>query len=340
MRKWRRAGVFIALIWLIGLHLAVADAGFISPYDPARQNRSLPFTPPTRFRFGDPKGPLYWHTFVCQVVGQNPSGLNNYREDCARRYPVHLFVSGFPYRIGPFECTRHLFGVDEPAEIHAMGTDQFGRDQFSRFLYGGRVSLLAGLLACAASLGLGAALGITAGFSGRYADEAIMWAAELMLSLPWLYALIAVRAFLPHDMEPSAAFLVIIALVGIMGWARPARLIRGIAISAREREYVKAARGFGASAGYIMRRHILPQTSGVFLTLATLLIPRYVLAEATLSFFGLGVNEPAASWGNLLSPLQQYNVLTSYWWMFLPAFGIIATTTGWLTVSYAIETGD
>jgi len=147
--------------------------------------------------------------------------------------------------------------------------------------------------------------------------------AELFMALPWLYLLFAIRAFLPLTVSPLKAFFLIIVVIGTVGWARPARLVRGVVLSAKERDFVRAARGFGATNGYLLRRHILPETSSVLLTQAAILIPQYVLAEMTLSFLGLGVPEPVPSWGNLLSSLQQYSVLVSYWWMYLPAVVIV-----------------
>jgi peptide/nickel transport system permease protein len=153
-----------------------------------------------------------------------------------------------------------------------------------------------------------------------------MGLAELFLSLPWLYFLIAVRAFLPLHLSPAGTFLLLICVIGLIGWARPARLVRGVVLSARARNYVSAARGFGASDFHLLRRHVFPETFGVLLTQAALLVPQYAAAEATLSFFGLGVSEPVPSWGNMLSTLQQYNVLVSYGWLLAPAGALVVTS--------------
>ncbi len=146
---------------------------------------------------------------------------------------------------------------------------------------------------------------------------------ELFLALPWLYLLFAVRAALPLHVAEWQVFLLLVAVMGLIGWARPARLIRGVVLSAKERNFVLAARGFGASDAHVICRHVLPQTYVVVLTQMTLLIPQYILAEVTLSFLGLGVSEPIPSWGTLLASLQQYYVLSSFWWMFLPAILLI-----------------
>ena len=234
-------------------------------------------------------------------------------------FPLRFFVHGDRYRIAGMPTSVHLFGVDAPGRIFALGTDSFGRDVFSRALYGGQISLLAGLIATAITLLIGTFLGGLAGFYGGWLDDALMRVADLFLALPWLYLLFAVRAFLPLQLEPLQAFLVLVVVIGSVGWARPARLVRGVVLSARERNYVHAARGFGASDGYIVSRHILPAATGVIFTQAALLIPQYVMAEITLSFLGLGVGEPVPTWGNMLNALMQMSVLQSYWWMITPA---------------------
>ena len=141
------------------------------------------------------------------------------------------------------------------------------------------------------------------------------------------------RAFLPLAVPPLTAFLLVVMVIGAVGWARPARMVRGIVLSAKERDFVRAARGFGASGGYLLRRHILPETMSVVLTQAAILVPQFVLAEMTLSFVGLGVPEPVPSWGNMLASLQHYNVLVSYWWMFAPALALVVFSLGYLAVA-------
>jgi peptide/nickel transport system permease protein len=164
-----------------------------------------------------------------------------------------------------------------------------------------------------------------------------MRVAELFMALPWLYLLFALRAFLPLSVSPVQAFFLIILVIGAVGWARPARLVRGVVLSARERDFVRAARGFGATDSYLLRRHILPETSSVILTQAAILVPQFVLAEMTLSFLGLGVPEPVPSWGSLLASLQQYSVLVSYWWMYLPALAIVPFFLGYLGLASALQ---
>jgi peptide/nickel transport system permease protein len=315
----------VAVAGLAAFHAVILLAGFVAPYDYSAQNRDLPFAPPMHLHFFDATGKFHPRPFVYAFKADPAAGdLGAYEADLSHAYPLDFFVAGAPYKIaGIIPARRHLFGVAQPGRLFLMGTDAFGRDQFSRFLYGGQISLLAGLLAAAISVSLGVGVGAFAGFYGGWIDEILMRGAELFLALPWLYLLFGVRAVLPLHIADWQIFLLLVTVMGLIGWARPARLIRGVVLSAKERSFVLAARGFGASDFYLLARHILPQTSGVILTQLTLLIPQYVLAEVTLSFLGLGVSEPMPSWGSLLSSLQQYYVLSSYWWMFLPALLLI-----------------
>jgi peptide/nickel transport system permease protein len=250
---------------------------------------------------------------------------------------VKFFLRGARYRLLGFLPLRmHFFG-GENTRIYLLGTDAYGRDQFSRLLFGGQVSLFAGLLGAGVTLFMGLSIGAVAGYYGGWRDSLLMRVAELFLALPWLYLLFALRAFLPLAVSPLEAFFLITAVLGAVGWARPARLVRGVVLSAKERDFVRAARGFGASNGYLLRRHILPETSSVLLTQAAILIPQYVLAEMTLSFLGLGVPEPVPSWGNLLSGLQQYSVLVSYWWMYLPALIMVPFFLGYLGLASSLQ---
>jgi peptide/nickel transport system permease protein len=180
---------------------------------------------------------------------------------------------------------------------------------------------------------LGLALGSVAGFYAGWPDSLLMRLADLFLALPWLYLLLGVRAFLPLSLDPARTFLLIIAVIGVLGWARPARLFRGIVLSAREREYVQVARGFGASDWHIYRWHIVQDLRSAALTQAALLVPQYILAEVTLSFLGLGVGEPSPSWGGMLMQLKDASVLTTHWWLGLPALALLPVVASYYTIA-------
>jgi peptide/nickel transport system permease protein len=339
MKRMRRnAWLALALTGLAAVHALVLFAGFFSPYHPATQARDFPFAPPTRLHFVDAGGHFHLRPFVYGLTSRDGT-FGEYEEDRGRSYPVAFFVTGTPYRVaGLFDASAHLFGVKQPGNIFLLGTDNFGRDQFSRLLYGGQVSLAAGLLATLLALGLAVLLGTVAGYFGWWADEPVMRFAELFMALPWLYLVFALRAFLPLHLSPVHAFLLVVAVIGTVGWARPARLVRGIVLAARQQDFVRAAKGFGAPSSYIIRRHVLPQTAGVVLTQAALLLPQFIMAEVTLSFLGLGISEPVPSWGTMLTALQHYYVLESYWWMAAPVLLLMPTL--WLYIVLADELHD
>jgi peptide/nickel transport system permease protein len=334
----RRNKTRVLLITLSGLHLAVLLAGFLSPYDPAQQNRYLSYAPPTRIHFMTSEGKIL-RPFVC-ALADSPNAPGEYVEDRRNCSPIKLFVRGAKYQLfGLFQSSLHLFGVDSKNTVFLIGTDIYGRDVFSRFLYGGQISLFAGLAATSLSLLFGTLLGTLAGFYGGWFDALTMRGAELFLALPWLYLLFAVRAFLPLTLSAGQAFFLLIAVIGLVGWVRPAKMVRSVVLSTRERHYVLAARLFGGSDAYLMRRHILPEAYSVILTQAALLVPQFVLAEVVLSFLGLGVGEPTPSWGNMLSTLQQYAVLVSYWWMLIPGLMLLPVFLGYLLLANTLQQG-
>ncbi len=334
MIKRRQLAKWLAV--LVALHGVIACAGFFAPYDPVAQDRQHPYAPPSKLHFLDKQGRVHMRPFLYPL--RMREGLfNQYEEDTARTIPLKFFVDGSRYKLlGLVPCRLHLFGVDD-ARVYLLGSDGYGRDQLARILYGGQVSLLAGWLGAGITLFLGFGIGAMAGYYGGWRDEILMRFAELFLALPWLYLLFGLRAFLPLSVSPLQSFLLIVVVSGTLGWARPARLVRSVVLSAKERDFVRAARGFGASDQYLLRRHIFPETSSLLMTQATILVPQYVLAEMTLSFLGLGVPEPVASWGNLLGNLQQYSVLMSYWWMYLPALVIVPFFLCYLGLASALQ---
>lgn len=327
--------------WLLALgilHSAILCGGFLAPYDPVQQDREHPYAGPMALHFVDLGGHFHPRPFFYGLLHhRNGSG---FEEDTAHPVALTFLMRGEKYKFaGLIGCSLHLFGADGE-RVYLLGTDGYGRDQLSRIICGGQISLLAGLLGAGITLLFGLLAGATAGYYGGWRDTFLMRLAELFLALPWLYLLLALRAFLPLDVSPVMAFLLIVSVIAVVGWARPARLVRGIVLSAKERDFVQAARGFGASDAYLFRRHLLPETSSVLLTQAAILIPQYVLVEMTLSFLGLGVPQPIPSWGSLLANLQHYSVLVSCWWMYLPAVAAIPFFVCYLGLASSLQGTD
>lgn len=330
----RSRKLFFAVSLLLLIHVLVLGAGFFSPYDPDVQNHKFPFAPPMPLHWVDVRGKLHFRPFVYPWVAL-PGHFAAYRPDFEHPVVVHFFVRDAACAsASAARCRLRLFGTASKTPIFLLGTDEYGRDQFSRMLYGAQVSLLGGFTAAMLSVCVGLMLGSLAGFYGGWIDGALMRMAELFLALPWLYVLFAFRAFLPLETPPLDAFLLIIMVIGVIGWARPARLIRGAVLSAKEQRYVLAARGFGASDAYLLYRHVLPQALGIVVTQAGILIPNYILAEVTLSYLGLGMPEPVPSLGNMLAEL---NITSLHWWMLLPGVALVPVLWGYYCLTDALH---
>jgi peptide/nickel transport system permease protein len=312
------AGVVLAF-----LHLIALIPGFLAPYPYTEQHRDSAFQPPARIHFIDVAGKVHLRPFIYSATMQN-------------RQSIYFLVHSYEYSFFGMTSDRHLFGAKNGVRIFVLGTDALGRDQFSRLIDGTRISLGAAWIATLLSLGLGITLGTIAGFFGGLVDDLVMRMVEVSLSLPWFYLLLGARAFLPLNLPPAAGYFIVIGVIGILGWAQPARLIRGVSLEARQRGYVAAAASFGASSAYLIRVHVLPDTLNVAAIQAALLMPRYIIAELTLSFLGLGLDEPLPSWGKMLSGVQQYSILTSSWWMLLPAVGPAVIALCCFTISDAL----
>ncbi|MFN7924481.1 MAG: ABC transporter permease [Bryobacteraceae bacterium] len=209
-----------------------------------------------------------------------------------------------------------------PTAVHWFGTDDYGRDLWARFLHGGRWSLGVGISATALCLSLAWIIGTAAAMFPAW-GAVLMWVADLFLCLPWLYLLIAARAALPLELDPRAAFATLLLLLALTGWARPARLVRGRVLEVKQRGYVQAAIGFGVPRARVFVRHILPATGDLLAAQIMILLPRFVLAELTLTFLGAGAADPWPSWGGLIAPLKQVYLIGPQWWRLLPMLAMI-----------------
>jgi peptide/nickel transport system permease protein len=321
-----------AIIVLLAVHVLAAGADVIAPYPPDEQHRDASYAPPTRIHFADAAGTWHAVPFVYQATDG--------REDTTHPFSLRFFAAGPAYRLaGLVPVRRRLVGVDAPAHLFLLGTDRFGRDLWSRLVIGARYSLLAGILAAGLALGLGAVIGGVAGYAAGWADDALMWAADLFLSLPWIYLLLAARSALPLDLPPTGALLATAALIGAVGWARPARVARGAVGSWRTSDHVLAARAAGASALRILVVHVAPLAAGVMLTQAALAVPRFVLAEITLSFLGLGVPEPAPSLGTLAAGMLPPGLVASHWWLAAPLAAMVVVFALYDRAALALQRG-
>ncbi len=333
---WRELRKNRVAVWsgvlLLFLYLIALLAPFLAPYDPQDQVpgtlSSATFHPPMRLRFRELNGKFHLRPFVYGTrQGFTPLREIIYATDPAVIHPVRFFVPGAPYRLfGLIPTSIHLFGVENGGRIFLLGSDEYGRDYLSRLLFGAQISLSVGLVAILITFSLGMLVGGIAGYYGGVTDNIIMRGCEVLMSIPDFYLLLALAAALPATLSPVAVYLLIIIILSFIGWAGMARIIRGMVLSVREREYVEAGRALGLSDLKIIRRHVLPSTFTYAIVAATLAVPGYILGEAGLSFLGLGIRDPMASWGNMLSAAQNITTLTSRPWILAPGVMIFITT--------------
>ncbi|HPE69106.1 MAG TPA: ABC transporter permease [Thermotogota bacterium] len=244
-------------------------------------------------------------------------------------FKIKLFNRGWEYKLfGLIPTNLHLFGVDSPAQYYLFGADAYGRDVWTRILFGSRISLSVGFAGILITFTLGLLLGGVAGYYGGWTDETLMRITEILMSIPGLYLLISLRAILPQDLPSHITYLMIIVILSFIGWPGMSRVIRGMVLSIKQTEYVEAARAMGYPTRRIIWRHIIPNTSTYVIVSATLAIPGYILGEAGLSFLGFGIREPQSSWGLMLTQAQKLSVLEQYPWLLLPGvflfFAILA----------------
>lgn len=243
-----------------------------------------------------------------------------------------FFVAIFAPYLAPYDPYKiNVYRVLEPpSKEHLFGTDELGRDIFSRIIYGARVSLQVGFLAMGIAILTGTVLGAVAGYYGGLIDMIIMRLVDVMLAFPTLFLILAVVAVL----EPS--IYIIMVVIGLTGWMDVARLVRAEVLSLKEREFVLAARAIGASSGRIIFKHILPNAIYPVIVAATFSVGGAILIESGLSFLGLGIQPPQPSWGGILSVGKDY--ITFAWWMSLfPGIAIFLTVLSFNLLGEALR---
>ncbi|MBO9541887.1 ABC transporter permease [bacterium] len=328
VRVWRRFRkhkmAMAAGAVLIVMYLVMLFASFIAPYTDATEHRTLSLAPPTPIHVmheGKFIGPFVYNA----VRHFDPdTRLMSYQEDRSKPYRFQFFAKGDPHKLlWVIPTDRHLFGVAKPGNVFLFGTDQMGRDLLSRILYGSRVSLTVGIIAMAIYIPIGLTVGGIAGYFGGWVDNTLMRIVEALMAFPSFYLLLALFAATQKwEITSFQRYIVITAILSLLAWTGLARVIRGMVLSIKQNEYIEASKAAGASSWWIITKHVLPQTSTWVIISASLSVPSFILSESALSMLGVGVQEPAASWGNMLNQALDIPSLTLYPWLTLPGFFI------------------
>lgn len=320
----KNIGAGVALLILLSLYVVTLCAPFFAPYRYDADDVLYTYAPPARVHIIDAQGRIQWPFVYGTRYQVNEYYQRVYSQDFQQRYPIRLFAKGFEYTVlGLFKTDRHFFGIDS-GKVFVLGADMRGRDIFSRIVYGGRVSLTIGLVAACVSFLIGVSIGGIAGYFGGKIDGALMRAGELVMMFPAFYLMLALRAVFPLELSSAQVYGIIVLILSCIGWAGVARVVRGMALSLRQREYVSAARACGLSHWRIIIHHILPHTFSYVLAAIMLEVPAYIMGEAGLSMIGLGIQEPQASWGNMLAQAMGIVPIRLAPWILYPGLFILA----------------
>lgn len=317
----------IALIVLGLIYFSLLFADFIAPYSKDFSDRNMSYAPPSKIFTINEKGKLSWPYTYNYKREFDPEAMQvDYKLDRSQKYFLKPFIRGQKYKfLGLIPCSRHLIGVGGKCDgrcgrLYLLGTDINGRDVFSRILFGGRISMTIGFLAMFVLFPIGLLYGGISGYFGGKIDTLMMRFAEAVMSIPSFYLLIILAAILPSNMTSIQRFILITVILALIGWAGFARVVRGMVLSIKTQEFVQSAQSIGASKLRIIIKHILPQTTSYVIVAMTLSVPSYILAESGLSFLGLGIQQPDASWGNMLKEAQEYINILYRPWLLTPGF--------------------
>lgn len=327
--RFRRHRLAVLSLAVVGaLYLMALFAPFLAPYLVDQRKAQYTQAPPQRLYFRDDAGRFSLRPFVYGMTRKiDPVTLRRtYTEDRTQKYPLHFFVPAEPYKFfGFIPAKTHLFGVGAVGTIFLLGTDDLGRDLFSRSIYGSQLSLSIGLVGVTLSLFLGIALGGISGFYGGTVDLVIQRVIEMLRSFPSIPLWLALSASLPPHWSILKVYFGITVILSLLGWTDVARVVRGKLLSLREEDFTMAARLSGVREWAIITRHLLPAFMSQLIVIVSLAIPGMILAETALSFLGLGLRPPVVSWGVLLQAAQNVRTVALQPWLLTPVALVIVT---------------
>jgi len=320
-------GIKLNLFILGFLYFLAIFADFLCPLSPLESPPiKVSYSPPIKLKWSIDKG-LYFHPFKSKI--DKNTLQKSFLEDTSKTCLVGFFAQGSSYKLfGFISMNKHLIASPNcPQSFNLLGADRLGRDFLSRLIHGLRPALFSGLLGILISFPLGIIYGAIAGYKGQTLGESMMRLVEVILSFPTLYLLIVMAALLPAGLGSMQRLLLITAILSLIGWAGLARVVRGQVLSVSKREYVQAAILNGQSEFNILLREVIPQLSTYLIIAATLSFPSFILGETSLSFLGLGINQPDASLGNILAESRELtNLFLRPWLAICPSLVIVLLT--------------
>ena len=305
---------------------------FFSPYNLYETSLSDSYTPPTQIRFFAEDGSFQFRPFVYLQTLEIDPVTYQARPKVHTESPFHVqfFVRSWEYKLfGLIDTDLHLFGLDtDEVRLHLLGTDRFGRDLWGRICLAGRVSLSLSILAAVIAILVGSSVGVISGYYGGAIDNVMQRAVEVIMSFPELPLWMALVAVIPKTWTGEQRFLMMVFIFPFLRWAVLAREVRGKVLSLRETDFILAAKEQGAGDFRIIFKHLYPNTLSHIIVVLTLMIPQIILAEAFLSFLGIGIQEPLTSWGFLMKSAQSLETLGQNTWILTPVIFIVVAVLG------------
>ena len=324
--KFRKNRMALIAVGVLGIFLIISlFAELIAPYKSGTRNINYLQGPPIKVHLLDDRGNFHFNPFIYEMVKKrDPVTFRvSYITDTSKQIPLRFFTRGETYRFwGLFESNLHLFGVDG-GFINLFGTDQLGRDLFSRIMFATRISLSVGAIGVFFVFILGLIMGGIAGYLGGITDELIMRLMEFIRSIPTLPLWLALAAALPREWSSLKVYLAVTVILASVGWTNLGRRVRSKLISIREEDFILSARLAGCSDTRIIVHHMLPAFMSYIIVDLTISFPYIILAETALSFLGLGLREPIVSWGVLLYSAQNIQTLAQIPWLLITGLFII-----------------
>jgi peptide/nickel transport system permease protein len=331
-RRFRRSkAAIVGGLLVMTLAFMAMLAEFFSPNPLNEVIMSNAFIPPSKIHFIDAEGNFHWRPFTYeQVVELDLKTFEpNWTEAEENPIPIRFFIQSWPYKmLGLFPMRLHLFGIESDKKIYLLGTDKLGRDLWGKACEAGRISLTMSVFGTLVSVIIGSIVGVVSGYYGGQTDNVMQRSVEFVTAFPQLPLWMSLAAIIPRNWDSFTIFIIMSLIFALLSWTTLAREVRGKVLAFRQTDFILAAKEMGASDRRIMFVHLLPNSLSHIIVVLTLTIPGIILAEAFLSFLGIGIQEPLVSWGFLMKNAQGLQTLGENTWIMSPVIHIVLAVLG------------